>query len=66
MCLDLFQVAPVPFTELSQFGGRLRKVWLYVGRFNVIKYSPSHKTIFGWNKMKVVMGQRRPLAFKKE
>ena len=44
-------------TELSQFGGRLRKVWLYDGRFDVIKYSPRDKTILSETRWRWLWGE---------
>ena len=44
-------------TELSQFGGHLRKVWLYDGRFDVIKYSPRVKTILSETRWRWLWGE---------
>lgn len=48
---------PQATTGLSQFGGRLRKVWLYLGRFDVIKYSPSDKTILSERRWRWLWGE---------
>lgn len=48
---------PQATTGLSQFGGRLRKVWLYLERFDVIKYSPSDKTILSERRWRWLWGE---------